>query len=74
MDSKQLSDFSGMVDEFHDALKELRAHTTALRSIVDLDLDMCDSSPFLRRGTLPPAHQAVRDKITRLERASKSQI
>ena len=63
-----------MVDEFHDVLKELRAHTTALRSIVDLDLDMCDSSPFLRRGTLPPTHQAVCDEIAGFEEAPKGQI
>ena len=71
---KQLDDCTGMVGEFYDALKELRAHATALRAIVDLDLDMRNSRPFLRRGVLPPAHQAVCDEIAGLEGASKCQI
>ena len=55
-----------MVDEFDNALKELRAHTTALWTVVDLDLDMFNSSPLVRCGILPP-HQAIRDKIVCLE-------
>ena len=37
---QQLDGFAGVVGEFHDALKELRTHTTTFRAIVDLDLDM----------------------------------
>ena len=71
---QQLDDCSGRVDEFHPALKELRAHATALRAIADLDLDMRNNRPFLRRDILPPVHQAVHDEIAGLEGASKGQI
>ena len=53
---QQLDDFTGMVDEIHEALKELRTYATAFRAIVDLDLDMRNGRPFVRRGVLPPAH------------------
>ena len=53
---QQLDDFTGMVDEIHEALKELRTYATAFRAIVDLDLDMRNSRSFVRWDVLPPAH------------------
>jgi hypothetical protein len=69
-----LDAFAGVVDEFHHALKKLRTHPTAFRAIVDLELDMRNSSPFVHRGVFPPIHQAVHDEIAGLEGAAKSQM
>ena len=71
---QQLDDFTGMVDEIHEALKELRTYATAFRAIVDLNLDMRNNRPFVRWDVFPPTHQAVCDEIAGLEGASKCQI
>ena len=53
---KQLDAFAGVIGEIHEALKELRTYATAFRAIVDLDLDMRNSRPFVRWDVLPSAH------------------
>jgi hypothetical protein len=66
-----LADVIGKLD---DSLEKLRTPTIALRSVIRLDLDVCDASTLPGRLTLPPRVEAVDDEIAGLRQASEEQM
>jgi len=70
-EADRLADVIGKLD---DSLEELRAPAIALRSVIDLDLDLCGAIFRLGRLTRPPRVKAVDDEIAGLGRTSEGQM
>jgi len=71
---QQLDGFARVIGEVHQALEELSPHPTALRPIIDLQLEVRDGGPLGHGDIVPPVIQTVNDEITGLAGTTKGHV